>query len=851
MARGTLRIYLGASPGVGKTFAMLAEGNRRKARGTDVVVGLVETHGRENTAAQLGDLEIVQRREVAYRGTVLHELDVAAVIARNPAVALVDEYAHTNAPGSHNAKRWQDVEQLLDAGIDVISTLNIQHLESLNDVVFRITGVQQGETVPDAIVRRAEQIELVDMAPEAIRRRMAHGNIYPAERIDAALSNYFRPGNLGALRELALLWLADRVEESLADYLEAHQISRPWETRERVVVALSGTRGGERAIRRAARLAGRTRGGLIGVHITIDDGLSATDETALDEQRRLLEELGGRYCETVGHDRAEALAAFSRREKATQVVLLASQRSRWSELWRGSTVARLARALGDIDVHVIAAGREGEVGSVRPAPRRALPLGRDRRRALFGWAGVVAGLPLLTLALVPARERLNLSTLLLIELAAVLTLAAVGGTLVAIAAAVAASLLVNWHFVPPHGTLTIAEPQNVAALAVFLVVAVTVGFLVDLTARRATEARRARLEAEALVRSTTSLAVEPDPLPGLVDQIRTTFALDGVRLRGAGLDTAQTSGDVAAQPTLSTHLAPDGQPGLTLETFGRVPGTEERALFSVLGDQLALAVGAQRLSAEAQAAARLAEIDAVRTGMLRSVSHDLRTPLASIKAMVSGMLDRSVRFTPDQVREALETVNEETDRLTRLVEDLLDASRLQSGQLAVYPELSELESLIAGAQASLSVIRVPIHVDISPEAELAQCDPKLLERAIANLLANAQQFSPAEAAINVEVGRVAERVLIRIIDRGPGIPPGERERVTAPFQRLGDTSRAGVGLGLAIVEGFVEAMGGELLLDDTPGGGLTATISLPSGAAATPVSPVSPGATPFAAAEPA
>ena len=282
MPRGALRIYLGAAPGVGKTYAMLGEGQRRKERGADVVVGVVETHGREHTMAQLGDLEVVPRIAVEYRGTVLHEMDVEAILRRRPGVVLVDEYAHTNAPGSRNEKRWQDVELLLDAGIDVVSTVNVQHLESLNDVITEITGTAQRETVPDAVVRRADQIELVDMTPEALRRRMAHGNIYPAERVDAALNNYFRPGNLGCLRELALLWVADRVEESLSTYLAAHGITETWETRERIVVGITGRRGGEMLIRRAARMAGRVGGDLIGVHVFSDDGLSTDgDGTAV------------------------------------------------------------------------------------------------------------------------------------------------------------------------------------------------------------------------------------------------------------------------------------------------------------------------------------------------------------------------------------------------------------------------------------------------------------------------------------------------------------------------------------------------------------------------------------------
>ena len=337
MARGRLRIYLGAAPGVGKSFAMLNEGRRRHARGTDVVVGLVETHGRENTAAQIGDLEVVPRHHVHYRDRDFEEMDVDAIIARKPQQVLVDELAHTNVPGSRNEKRWQDVDEILDAGIDVISTLNIQHLESVNDLVERITGVKQHETIPDAKVRAAEQVELVDMTPEALRRRMAHGNIYPSERVDSALANYFRPGNLAALRELALLWVADRVDESLQQYMEDHGIDTSWETRERVVVALTGARQGDDLIRRAARMAQRTRGDLLGVHIRSTSGLAEQrDDARLSEHRQILEALGGTYHEVAGDDVGRALIEFAKAERATQLVIGASQRSRWTELLRGS-----------------------------------------------------------------------------------------------------------------------------------------------------------------------------------------------------------------------------------------------------------------------------------------------------------------------------------------------------------------------------------------------------------------------------------------------------------------------------------------------------------------------------------
>ncbi len=830
MARGSLRIYLGAAPGVGKTYAMLSEGARRRSRGADVVVGIVETHGRSQTAAQIGELEVVTRRTVQYRGATLQEMDLDAILRRQPKVVLVDEYAHTNAPGSTYEKRWQDVEALLDAGIDVISTVNIQHLESLNDVVYRITGVQQRETVPDAMVRRADQIELVDMSPEALRKRMAHGNIYPAEKVDAALTNYFRPGNLGALRELALLWLADRVEESLAGYLVTHGIADTWETRERIVVALSGMANDERVVRRAARLAARNRGELIGVHVVADDGLAARDDSALERQRRLVTELGGRCYEAVGDDPAETLARFARREKATQVVLGSSRPSRWAELMRGSTVARVTRLLGDIDVHVIASERDTVHGaSIRPT------FGVDRRRMSGALLLLVVGLPLLTGALMPLRGQANLSTLLLIQLCLVIGVAAVGGTLIAVLAAVASSLVTNWFFVPPYGTLTIAHPENVVALSVFVVVGVAVGLLVDVVIRRSADARRSRLEAEALARSATSLAAEPDPIPALLDHVRATVGVDGVRLRreasltGAPPAVVAEVGELGEVPSFTTQAVTASGVAVTMETFGVAPPPRSHALLATFAGQLGVALDSRNLAEQARSAAELAEVDAVRTGLLRAVSHDLRTPLASIKAMVSGVLEPGVQFSSEQLHEALTTVDEEADRLNRLVENLLDASRLQIGALAVHLETVDLAEVVRRAIDSLGPVAGAVEVRLDRQADVVWADPALLERCVANLAANAIRYAPAGTPVSVSSSLADERVALRVSDHGPGIDPADRGRVVAPFQRLGDApGSTGVGLGLSISQGFITAMNGQLVLGDTPGGGLTVTMILPA-----------------------
>ena len=446
MARGQLRIYLGAAPGVGKTFTMLEEAHRRRSRGTDVVIGFVETHGRQHTEELIGDLEVVPRKTLEYRGATFTEMDVDAVLARRPQVALVDELAHSNVPGSRHAKRWQDIEDLLEAGITVLSTVNIQHLESLNDVVYQITGIAQRETVPDEVVRQADQVELTDMTPEALRRRMAHGNIYQADKIEAALGNYFRVGNLTALRELALLWLADKVDDQLDRYRNEHGIGETWEARERVVLALTGGPEGETLIRRAARIAARTKGAdLLAVHVVRSDGLAGADPAHLAHQRLLVESLGGTYHEVVGTDIPTALLEFARGVNATQLVLGASRRGRLAQILApGVGVTTVARS-GAIDVHLITHEKIGQ-GRRRPLISGTALSGRRR---LAGFIGAAIGLPLLTLVLHMMRAELSLASVMLLFLVAVVLAALVGGLWPALFAAVAASLLLNYFFTPP------------------------------------------------------------------------------------------------------------------------------------------------------------------------------------------------------------------------------------------------------------------------------------------------------------------------------------------------------------------------------------------------------------------
>jgi two-component system sensor histidine kinase KdpD len=847
VARGTLRIYLGAAPGVGKTYAMLNEGWRRRTRGADVVVAVVETHGREHTLAQVRDLEVVPRRRIEHRGATFEEMDVDAVLARRPDVALVDELAHTNAPGCRNEKRWQDIELLLDAGIDVVSTVNVQHLESLNDVVAQITGITQRETVPDAFVRAADQIELVDMSPEALRRRLAHGNVYPSERIDAALANYFRQGNLAALRELALLWVADRVEDALASYLADQGIDDTWETRERIVVALTGSPSGDALIRRAARMAGRVGGDLVGVRIVQGDGLaSGGSDEHLDRQRTLLAELGGEYHEVVATDVAAGLADFARSERATQLVLGASRRSRWQELTRGSVINQVLRRSSGVDVHVIETARSGSGGAEPPAMgRRARPGSVSGRRRAAAWGLLAAGTPLLTLVLLAGRSDRELSTVLLSYLALAVGVAAIGGTVPGLAAAVTGFVLGNVLFTEPYNTLRIDSAQDIVALVVFLLTAGTISIGVDRVARRTAEARGARAAAEALARTTADLAGRSAPLVPVLDHVRTTFGADAVAVlerRGATWTTIAGTG--AAPPTdpddgTSVTLPATARhpEGVALVVRGRPLDSADHDLLRTFAGQVLVAVEAEQLAAEASAAEALSEVDAVRTALLRAVSHDLRTPLATIKAYVSGLRQPDVTWSPDDVADALSAIEQACDELDRVIGNLLDASRLEAGALAVSLRPTALDEVVAAAVRSSDASDV--HVDVPDTLPLVDTDPALLERAIANVVANARRFQPPAVPVLVDARLVRDAIHLRVVDRGPGVAASERSRVVQPFQRLGDRSTAdGIGLGLAITSGFLDAVGASFELDDTPGGGLTVTIVVPTapGSAETPAS---------------
>ncbi|MEU8861669.1 sensor histidine kinase KdpD [Streptomyces umbrinus] len=839
MARGKLRIYLGAAPGVGKTYAMLSEAHRRVERGTDCVVAFVEHHNRPRTEVMLHGLEQIPRKELEYRGTVFTEMDVDEVLARRPEVALVDELPHTNIPGSRNTKRWQDVEELLAAGIDVITTVNIQHLESLGDVVESITGVRQQETVPDEVVRRADQIELVDMSPQALRRRMAHGNIYKPDKVDAALSNYFRPGNLTALRELALLWVADRVDEYLTEYRSEHRVSKIWGSRERIVVGLTGGPEGRTLIRRAARLAEKGAGGeVLAVYIARSDGLTSASPKELAVQRTLVEDLGGTFHHVIGEDIPTALLDFARGVNATQIVLGVSRRKGWQYVFGPGVGATVARESGpDLDVHLIT---HDEAGKGRGLPvARSARLGRSR--VIWGWLVGVGGPALLTLLLTSVTPSVGLANDMLLFLTLTVAAALLGGLYPALASAVVGSLLLNWFFTPPVHTLTIADPKNIVAIAIFVGVAVSVASVVDLAARRTHQAARLRAESEILSVLAGSVLRGETSLEALLERVRETFGMESVALleRDSDVDPWTCAGSVGPRPCQSPEDADVDMPvgdHMALALSGRVLPAEDRRVLAAFAAQAAVVLDRQRLQSQADQSRALAEGNRIRTALLAAVSHDLRTPLAGIKAAVSSLRSEDVAWSEEDQAELLEGIEEGADRLDNLVGNLLDMSRLQTG--TVTPLIREIDLDEVVPMALGGVPEDSVELDIPETLPMVAVDPGLLERSVANLVENAVKYSPAEERVLVSASAMADRVEVRVVDRGPGVPDAGKDRIFEPFQRYGDAPRgAGVGLGLAVARGFAEAMRGTLTAEDTPGGGLTMVLTLPAAPGAHPIRP--------------
>ncbi len=827
MAQGRLRIYLGAAPGVGKTVAMLNEGHRRASRGTDVVVGYCETHDRTFTASLLDGLDMVPRKKVDYHGTTLEEMDLDAILKRNPTVVLVDELAHSNAPGSKHEKRYQDVLDLLDAGINVISTLNIQHLESLNDAVTAITGVVQHETVPDEIVRSADQIDLVDMSPDALRRRMTHGHIYMPDQVNAALANYFRPGNLSALRELALLWMADKVEAVLEDYRTKHAIAGGWPVRERVVVALSGAPGGEALLRRGARIASRLAGGqMLAAYVAPADGLANAPVGTVAQLQEVTQQLGGEFHTIAGDDPTATLLDFARGVNATQILVGASTPSPWRRGFAPSFASQVIAEAGDIDVHVVSRAK------VSDEPLRRHISGLSPRRRWTGLAAAIV-LPAILTAIflaigVDPEPTVDIPLYMLVTVVAAL----LGGTVPAVVAALVSSLLLNWFFVAPVHALTPNDPSSFVALASFLIVGVLVSIIVHLSARRARQAVAAQRESAALAELAHSLLGTTEQMPLLLQRAQDMFGVTAAALlcpSAFGKPTVVESvGDFDLNAP-ADHEQVDDDHELALQPAGL--SANRRRLFAAFAAHAEAILQREALAQTAATADRATRDNANRTALFSAISRDLRSPLASITAAAASIHAGTSTWSATD-EDDFATIEHSVYQVQALIGNLLQLSLIQMGSLEANLTHTDLTNVFRRVAAT-STDPERTKWSVADDARYVVADADLLGRALGNVLKNAQQRQPDDVPVVVTTSRIAERVEIRVVDRGSAVDTDDLDTVFRPKREVDDSGDdQGVDLKLAVARGLTETMDGQISAETTPGGGLTIVISLPAPAGA-------------------
>ena len=852
--RGRLKIFLGAAPGVGKTYEMLQTAHAKLREGIDTVIGLVEAHGRQETDALIAGIETVPRRKVAYNGHLLEEMDLDAILARRPKLVLVDELAHTNAPGSRHPKRYLDVEELLDAGIDVFTTLNIQHLESLNDVVAKITRIRVRETVPDSVIDRADDVEVVDLTPEDLIQRLKEGKVYVPAQAERAVRHYFQPGNLTALRELALRRTAQRVDEQMVNYMRAHAISGPWAAGERVLVGVNEDPNCIALVRYARLIADRLRARWTAIHVETSRthrlGEAARDRIA--ECLRLAQRLGGDAVTVPAADVTQGIIDYAHDNNFTHVVIAKSRRSRWSELWRGSNTHRLIRRGGDLHVHVIAepqrdlarTGQEGEETGRTVAARTP---GIDPA-PYIGSLGIV-GLALLSgLAM---QQWLAVQNVALVFLTAVLVSAIAYGLMPSLLACLASGLAYNFFFLSPVYTFTIADPENVVALFFFAIVAVIASNLAARVRAQAVSAQQRAKTTEDLYQFSRKLAAVvtlDELLWATAYQIALMLKVRVVLLLPEGESIAVRAGyppedmlddaDLAAAKWCWQNNRPAGRDADTLPgarrlflpirtgrgTVGVVgidnddPGPlltpDQRRLLDALTDQTALAIERVNLAEDLDRAELVAETDRLRSALLTSLSHDLRTPLASILGSATSLERHGARLDEKARRELTGTIREEAERLNRFIANLLDMTRLESGAIEARIGPVDLGDLVGSALERAAKILAEHHVEISLPTPLPmlELDPVLFEQALFNLLDNAAKYAPAGSLIRVAATPEAGAVRLSVIDEGPGIAAGDLERIFDKFYRVHaqDRQRAGTGLGLAICRGFIEAMGGAI-----------------------------------------
>lgn len=835
-AKGTLKVYLGAAPGVGKTYAMLQEAHGMLAQNVRVLAAAIETHGRADTVRISQDIPKATPRHVTYHGHTYQEIDVDGIIHENPDVVLVDELAHSVVTETGPVrKRWEDVHRLQQAGIDVISTVNIQHLESLSDVVYEITGVRQRETIPDHVLRQADEIELVDLSPAALRVRLHRGQIYQPDKVDTALAKYFRLGNLTALRELALLWMADQVDAGLEAYRQQENITEAWPTRERVMVAVTGGPESAALIRRGTRIVGRAAGReLMVVHVISQDGRTASesDTHTLAELKTLSESFGGTWHTLTGDNPAETLLNFARSSNAAQLVI-GTSRSPWYLRILGPGVAgRIIAGANDIDVHIVA----NQTHTSRLPFNRNTQSALTRSRTIIGWVLAVT-LPLGLTALFNALEDHDrlLSVNILSFLAAEVAVALIGGWWPALFTALFGSLLLNFSFIQPIGTLTIAAPENIASLTIFVLVAAGVARVVDAAARNTAEARAANSHALLMSELAGSVVREGTNIPALLNTIVETYQIPFATLQerdAEGTWTDQyTAGDI--DPGAETEVFQvDDESRLTIAARPS-SASEHQLLDAYAGRVLTLARQRQLRQARIEAQ-RLQAANSVRTTLLTAVSHDLRTPLASIKTAVSGMRMTDVELPRDLQQELLKNIEDSADRLDHIVTDLLQMSRIHTETLTVNMRSIDVAAIVDSTLTNMEPDTIPADLQITIPDGLppVTSDPGLVERILANLLHNAQKHSMAPVRLDAAWIPADDSVEVRVADKGRGLSDEAKAAMFTPFSHMADSGPGGVGLGAAVAKGLADALGARLHPEDTPGGGLTMVLTLPLNPAA-------------------
>jgi len=869
---GKLRIFVGAAPGVGKTYEMLQQAHARKKDGYDIVVGVVETHGRRETDALLSGLEVIPRKHIEYRGQWLDEMDLDAIIARRPQIVLVDELAHTNVEGSRHPKRYLDVEELMSHGIDVYTTVNIQHIESLNDVVAQITHVRVRETVPDTVFDRADAVELVDLTPDDLIQRLKEGKVYVPREAERALQHFFSPANLTALRELALRRTAERVDEQLLSEMQAHAIQGPWAAGERILVCISEDPRCAGLVRYAKRLADRLHGPWTALYVESRRALqlSEVERDRVADTLRLAQSLGGEAITlpSTGPSIADDVTDYAQANNVTQIIIGKSERTRWFEILHGSVVHDLVRRSGNISVHVIA----GDTIAGQPIPRKSTrPAERDDAfdprpyGAALAAVAVALGFAELIAAWIGGANAD------LVFLTAIVAVAVRFGLLPSLIASIAASLVYDFFFLPPIYSFTIADPHNFTAFGFFILVAIIVS---SVAARGRTQAvatvERARtteslyafsrklagtaslddvlwatayqtalmlkVRVVLLLPERGSIVVKagypPEDTLDDADIAAAKWAWDNNRVAGRGSDTLP--GAKRLFLPLRTGRGAVGVMGIDSDKPGPLLTPDQRRLLDALGDQGALAIERVKLVEEMDRVERAAETERLRSALLTSISHDLKTPLAAVLGSASTLRDLADRLSDSERAELLGTIIDESERLNRFIANLLDMTKLESGAITPNVALHDLGEIVGSAlqRASRILSRHQIELELAPDLPMLELDAVLFEQVLFNILDNAAKYAPPETTIRIQAWRSGDAVSLRVLDEGSGIPAPDLEHIFGKFYRAqkADQVRAGTGLGLAISRGFVEAMRGTIVAanrPDRPGAMFTVSLPIP------------------------